>query len=159
MGRDLRPGGDCYSHPAAGSDLDPDPGPAHRHRDADLARHLQPEPLIESDAEPIRAEAEGAMATAAASPNKIEWLRFEAGSPMPDMLKTIPHIAYEVDDLDAEMSGAEVLLDGVRAADIDDEARSAIAPALAWTVTVERRRPRSRPALMKHECFSTGRLV
>ena len=48
---------------------------------------------------------------AAASPNKIEWLRFEAGSPMPDMLKTIPHIAYEVDDLAAEMKGAEVLLE------------------------------------------------
>ena len=36
---------------------------------------------------------------AAKSPNKIEWLRFEADSPMPDMLKTLPHIAYQVDDL------------------------------------------------------------
>ena len=48
---------------------------------------------------------------AQASPNRIEWLRFEAHSPMPDLLKTLPHIAYEVDDLEAEMKGAEVLLE------------------------------------------------
>ena len=47
---------------------------------------------------------------AAASPNKIEWLRFEPGSPMPQMLQTLPHIAYEVDDLEAEMRGKEVLM-------------------------------------------------
>ena len=48
---------------------------------------------------------------AQASPNHIEWLRFEAHSPMPDLLKTVPHIAYEVDDLEAEMQGAEVLVE------------------------------------------------
>jgi hypothetical protein len=48
---------------------------------------------------------------AQASPNRIEWLRFEAHSPMPDLLKTLPHIAYEVDDLESEMKGAEVLLE------------------------------------------------
>jgi hypothetical protein len=47
---------------------------------------------------------------AQASPNRIEWLRFEQGSPIPDILKTVPHIAYEVDDLDVELNGAEVLL-------------------------------------------------
>ncbi len=47
---------------------------------------------------------------AAASPNKIEWLRFEDGSPMPDLLKTSAHIAYKVDDLKKEMEGKEVLL-------------------------------------------------
>lgn len=46
-----------------------------------------------------------------ASPNKIEWLRFEPGSPMPEILKTMPHIAYEVDDLQAEMAGAQVLME------------------------------------------------
>ena len=30
---------------------------------------------------------------------------------MPEMLKTLPHIAYEVDDLGAELKGAEVLLE------------------------------------------------
>jgi transglutaminase-like putative cysteine protease len=40
------------------------PGP----RDPDLERHLQPEPLIESDAEPIRAEAERGVALATNDP-------------------------------------------------------------------------------------------
>jgi hypothetical protein len=48
---------------------------------------------------------------AAASPNKIEWLRFAADSPMPQLLKTSPHIAYEVDNLQAEMEGKTVLLE------------------------------------------------
>ncbi len=48
---------------------------------------------------------------AEASPNRIEWLRFEAGSPMPEMLQTLPHIAYMVEDLAAEMAGATVLLE------------------------------------------------
>lgn len=48
---------------------------------------------------------------ASASPNHIEWLRFEGDSPMPALLKTLPHIAYEVDDLDEEMKDAEVLLE------------------------------------------------
>ncbi len=46
-----------------------------------------------------------------ASPNKIEWLRFESDCPMPDMLKTIPHIAYTVDNLQLEMEGANILLE------------------------------------------------
>ena len=45
-----------------------------------------------------------------ASPNKIEWLRFEAGSPMPQILQDCPHIAYRVDDLKAEMKGRQVLM-------------------------------------------------
>ncbi|MDY7107439.1 MAG: hypothetical protein SYC29_02265 [Planctomycetota bacterium] len=57
------------------------------------------------------AEAGLFITDAQASPNRIEWLRFEAHSAMPDMLKRLPHIAYEVDDLPAEMSGAEVLLE------------------------------------------------
>ena len=48
---------------------------------------------------------------ATASPNKIEWLRFESASPMPAMLQTLPHIAYQVDDLEVEMKGKEVLLE------------------------------------------------
>ncbi|TWU39712.1 hypothetical protein [Novipirellula artificiosorum] len=45
------------------------------------------------------------------SPNRIEWLRFEDQSGMPEMLKTMPHIAYRVDDLAAELKDAEMLLD------------------------------------------------
>lgn len=44
------------------------------------------------------------------SPNKIEFLRFEADSWMPAKIQALAHIAYEVDDLDRELEGAEVLL-------------------------------------------------
>ncbi len=64
---------------------------------------------------------------ATTSPNRIEWLRFEAHSQMPDILKSIPHIAYAVDDLDAALEGGEILLepfepfDGVRVAFVVEE--------------------------------------
>jgi len=38
------------------------------------------------------------------SPYGIEWMRFEIDSPVHDMIKTIPHIAFEVDDLDFELT-------------------------------------------------------
>ena len=38
------------------------------------------------------------------SPFGIEWMRFEDDCPLPDIIKTIPHIAFEVDDIEAELS-------------------------------------------------------
>jgi len=52
----------------------------------------------------------------------IEWIRFEADSPIPELVKTVPHVAFQVDDLEAAMAGHEVLIapnspsDGVRVA-------------------------------------------
>ncbi|HXY34197.1 MAG TPA: hypothetical protein VEI07_08220 [Planctomycetaceae bacterium] len=43
------------------------------------------------------------------SPFGIEWMRFEPGSPLPELIKTVPHIAFEVDDLDAALLGHEIL--------------------------------------------------
>ncbi len=40
----------------------------------------------------------------------VEWLRFEADSPLPELVKTVPHVAFEVDDLDAAIAGKEVLI-------------------------------------------------
>lgn len=64
-----------------------------------------------------------------ASENRIEWLRFEEGSPLPEILKTTAHVAYKVDDLEAALEGQSVLLEpfeptaGVRVAFIlEDEA-------------------------------------
>jgi len=37
------------------------------------------------------------------SPFGIEWMRFEERSPIDDLVQTVPHIAFEVDDLDAEL--------------------------------------------------------
>ena len=38
------------------------------------------------------------------SPYGIEWMRFENDSPISDLIKLVPHIAFEVDDLDFELS-------------------------------------------------------
>ena len=46
-----------------------------------------------------------------ASPYAIEWLRFEADSPMPVLLKTQPHVAFEVENLEAAMAGKQTLLE------------------------------------------------
>lgn len=38
------------------------------------------------------------------SPYGIEWMRFDHDSPISDIIKRVPHIAFEVDDLDIELS-------------------------------------------------------
>jgi len=38
------------------------------------------------------------------SPYGIEWMRFEIDSPINDLIKRVPHLAFEVDDLDFELS-------------------------------------------------------
>lgn len=60
------------------------------------------------------------------SPYGVEWMRFEPGSPVADLIKTVPHLAFEVDDLEAALEGKEVLSppsapsEGVRVAMIVD---------------------------------------
>ena len=44
------------------------------------------------------------------SPNLIEWLRFEEGSPMPEALQTTAHVAFKVDDLEQALEGQEGIL-------------------------------------------------
>ena len=44
------------------------------------------------------------------SPYGVEWMRFEPDSPLPSLVKTVPHVAFEVDDLEAELVGKEVLI-------------------------------------------------
>ena len=44
------------------------------------------------------------------SPYGIEWMRFEPGSCIPELVRTVPHVAFEVDDLNAELEGKEVLI-------------------------------------------------
>lgn len=45
------------------------------------------------------------------SPYGVEWMRFEPDSPLPDLVKTLPHVAFEVDDIAAEIEGKEVLIE------------------------------------------------
>lgn len=37
------------------------------------------------------------------SPYGIEWMRFDADSPVSELIKKVPHVAFEVDDLDIEL--------------------------------------------------------
>ena len=56
------------------------------------------------------------------SPYGVEWMRFEPDSPLPGIIRSVPHVAFEVDDLDAALEGREVIFppgspsDGVRSA-------------------------------------------
>jgi len=45
------------------------------------------------------------------SPFKIEWMRYEHDSPTPELVKSIPHIAFEVDDLIKALEGKEILIE------------------------------------------------
>jgi hypothetical protein len=43
------------------------------------------------------------------SPFGVEWMRFEPGSPIPEVIQRVPHLAFEVDDLERALEGKEVL--------------------------------------------------
>ena len=42
------------------------------------------------------------------SPFGIEWMRYEADSPINKLIQTVPHIAFEVDDLDYELANRDL---------------------------------------------------
>lgn len=44
------------------------------------------------------------------SPYGIEWMRYEPGSPVPELVQRVPHVAFEVDDLAAAIAGKEILI-------------------------------------------------
>ncbi|RLE20971.1 MAG: hypothetical protein DRJ65_17080 [Acidobacteria bacterium] len=41
----------------------------------------------------------------------VEWLRFEPDSPLPDLVKSVPHVGFTVDDIDKAIEGKEVLIE------------------------------------------------
>jgi len=43
------------------------------------------------------------------SPYGIEWMRFEPDCPVSELVRSVPHIAFEVDDLEAAIEGKELL--------------------------------------------------
>lgn len=61
------------------------------------------------------------------SPFGIEWMRFETDSPIDPLIQSVPHIAFEVDDLDFELKNRNFNIitppnppsDGVRVAMIE----------------------------------------
>ncbi len=60
------------------------------------------------------------------SPYGVEWMTFDPDCPLPELVKTVPHVAFVVDDLEAALVGQEVLIppnsptEGVRVAFIVD---------------------------------------
>lgn len=52
----------------------------------------------------------------------VEWMRFESESPIPRLVQEVPHVAFEVDNLDAALEGQDILIppnspsEGVRVA-------------------------------------------
>jgi hypothetical protein len=60
------------------------------------------------------------------SPYGIEWMKFDPDCPLPELVKTVPHVAFVVDDLQAAIAGKDILIapnkpsDGVTVAFIVD---------------------------------------
>jgi hypothetical protein len=44
------------------------------------------------------------------SPYGVEWMRFDPDCPLPELVKTVPHVAFVVDDLQAALEGREILI-------------------------------------------------
>jgi len=45
------------------------------------------------------------------NPFGIQWMRFDEDCPLPELVRTVPHVAFEVDDLEAALSGREVIIE------------------------------------------------
>lgn len=41
----------------------------------------------------------------------IEWMRYEKDCPLPEIVKTMPHIAFEVDDIYKAIEGKKVIIE------------------------------------------------
>ena len=56
------------------------------------------------------------------SPYGVEWMRFESESPIHELIQRVPHVAFQVDDLEAALVGKTLLgessspMEGVRVA-------------------------------------------
>ena len=45
------------------------------------------------------------------NPFGIQWMRYEADCRLPELVKSCPHVAFEVDDLAAALQGHEILIE------------------------------------------------
>ncbi len=44
------------------------------------------------------------------SPYGVEWMKFDPDCPLPELVKTVPHVAFVVEDLEGAIAGEEVLI-------------------------------------------------
>ena len=45
------------------------------------------------------------------NPYGIQWMRFELDCPLPDLVKKVPHVAFQVADLEKAIAGKDVLIE------------------------------------------------
>jgi hypothetical protein len=45
------------------------------------------------------------------NPFGIQWMRYDPDCPLPEIVKTLPHVGFEVDDLARALEGHEVLIE------------------------------------------------
>jgi len=45
------------------------------------------------------------------NPFHIQWQRYWEDAPYPELVKTVPHVAFEVDDLAAALAGQKVIVE------------------------------------------------
>ena len=45
------------------------------------------------------------------SPYGVQWMRFDKDAPYPDIVESIPHVAFAVDDLAKALEGKEILIE------------------------------------------------
>ena len=45
------------------------------------------------------------------NPYGIQWQRYWDDAPYPELVKTVPHVAFEVDDLAAALAGQKVIIE------------------------------------------------
>ena len=46
-----------------------------------------------------------------ANPYGVEWMRYGPACPVPGLVRAMPHVAFEVDDIGAELEGRDVLIE------------------------------------------------
>jgi hypothetical protein len=45
------------------------------------------------------------------NPYGVQWMRYDPDCPLPELVKTVAHVAFEVDDLQEALEGKEVLIE------------------------------------------------
>jgi hypothetical protein len=45
------------------------------------------------------------------NPFGIQWMRYEPDCPLPELVKTLPHVAFEVENLEEALAGREILIE------------------------------------------------
>lgn len=45
------------------------------------------------------------------SPYGVEWMKFDPDCPLPELVKTVPHVAFVVDDIQAAIAGKQILIE------------------------------------------------